>query len=110
MHWLLLIYVCLSFLTYIVTSPITYENVRDTPYNVSYDHRAVKINGVRTMLISGAIHCLNTIQTLIFWNLHEQKANVFNFSGRANLSQFLQDADDAGLFVNLLTYGSIYMW
>ncbi|CAF1002231.1 unnamed protein product [Rotaria sordida] len=99
MHWLLLIYVCVSFLTYIVTSPITYENVRDTPYNVSHDHRAVKINGVRTMLISGAIHCLNTIQTLIFWNLHEQKANVFNFSGRANLSQFLQDADDAGLFI-----------
>ncbi|CAF1207104.1 unnamed protein product [Rotaria sordida] len=120
MHWLLLIYVCLDFLPYVVTSPVTYENVRGKPYSVSYDHRAIAINGVRTMLISGAIHYprstpgmwpyimkmaknqgLNTVQTLVFWNIHEQKPGVFDFSGRANLSQFLQDAADAGLFVNL---------
>ncbi|CAF3381904.1 unnamed protein product [Rotaria sp. Silwood1] len=120
MRWLLLIYVCLSFLTYVVTSPVTYENVRGTPYTVSYDPRAITINGVRTMLIAGAIHYprstpgmwpyimkmaknqgLNTVQTYIFWNIHEQKPGVYDFSGRANLSQFLQDAADAGLFVNL---------
>ncbi|CAF3635942.1 unnamed protein product, partial [Rotaria sordida] len=69
-----------------VTSPVTYENVRGTPYNVSYDPRAITINGVRTMLISGAIHYprstpgmwpyimkmaknqgLNTVQTYVFW-------------------------------------------
>ncbi len=38
--------------TYTITSPITYEDVRGTPYKVGYDHRAFTINGVRTMLIS----------------------------------------------------------
>ncbi|CAF4731114.1 unnamed protein product, partial [Rotaria magnacalcarata] len=44
---------------------------------------------------------LNTVQTYVFWNIHEQKPGVLDFTGRANLSQFLQDAADAGLFVNL---------
>jgi beta-galactosidase len=120
MHSLLFIFVCLGFFTYIATNPITYEDVRGTSYNVSYDYRAIKINGVRTMLIAGAIHYprstpgmwpyimkmaknqgLNTVQTYVFWNIHEQKQGVLDFSGRANLSQFLQAAADAGLFVNL---------
>ncbi|CAF2383629.1 unnamed protein product [Rotaria sp. Silwood2] len=138
MHWLLLIYVCLGCLTYVVTSSVTYENVRGTPYSVSYDHRAITINSVRTMLISGAIHYprstpgmwpyimkmaknqgLNTVQTYVFWNIHEQKPGVYDFSGRANLSQFLQNAADAGLFVNLRIgpyvcaewdYGGLPVW
>ncbi len=120
MHLLPIIYICFGILTYVVTSPITYSDVRGTPYKVSYDHRAITINDVRTMLISGAIHYprstpgmwpyimkmaknqgLNTVQTYVFWNIHEQKQGVLDFSGRANLSQFLQDAADAGLFVNL---------
>ncbi|CAF1541268.1 unnamed protein product [Adineta steineri] len=44
---------------------------------------------------------LNTVQTYVFWNIHEQKRGTYDFSGRANLSQFLQDAANAGLFVNL---------
>ena len=103
-----------------IAYPITYEHVRGKPYTVSYDHRAITINGVRTMLLSGVIHYprstpgmwpylfqmakkqgLNTIQTYVFWNFHEQKQGVLDFSGRGNLSQFLQDAADAGLFVNL---------
>ena len=120
MHLLVLVYICLTFFTYVVTSPITYKDVRGAPYNVSYDHRAITINGVRTILIAGAIHYprstpgmwpyimkmakdqgLNTVQTYVFWNMHELKQGVLDFSGRANLSKFLQDAADAGLFVNL---------
>lgn len=90
------------------------------------------------MLISGAIHYprltpamwpyimkmaknqgLNTVQTYVFWNLHEQKQGVLDFSGRANLSAFLQEAANAGLFVNLRigpyvsaewTYGGLPVW
>jgi hypothetical protein len=99
---------------------VTYDDVRGTPYKVAYDHRAVTINGVRTMLISGAIHYprstpgmwpyimkmaknngLNTIQTYVFWNLHEPLPNTTDYTGRANITQFLQAAADAGLFVNL---------
>jgi len=114
--------ICLSLLclAHIQSYPLTYDDVRGTPYQVSYDHRAVTINGVRTMLISGAIHYprstpgmwpyimkmakqqgLNTVQTYVFWNIHEQRPGVLDFSGRANLSKFLQDAADAGMFVNL---------
>ena len=117
MHWLLVLY---GILAYAIANPITYENVRGTPYKVGYDHRAITINGVRTMLISGAIHYprstpnmwpyimkmaknqgLNTIQTYVFWNMHEQKQGVLDFSGRANLSRYLEEAVNAGLFVNL---------
>ncbi len=113
-------YVCLGLFTSLMTSPINYEDVRGTPYHVSYDHRAITINGVRTMLISGAMHYarstpgmwpylmkmaknqgLNTVQTYVFWNIHEQKQDVLDFSGRANLSRYLQEAANAGLFVNL---------
>ncbi len=44
---------------------------------------------------------LNTVQTYVFWNIHEQQRGTYDFSGRANLSQFLQEAANAGLFVNL---------
>lgn len=120
MYFLPTISICFCILPCLLAYPITYNDVRGTPYKVSYDHRAFTINNVRTMLISGAIHYsrstpamwpyimrmakdqgLNTIQTYVFWNLHEPKQGVLDFSGRANLSQFLQAAADAGLFVNL---------
>ena len=139
MHLLLIISICtVVFNNNVYSSPISYEDVRGTPYTVGYDHRAITINGVRTMLISGAIHYprstpnmwpyimkmvkqqgLNTIQTYVFWNLHEQKQGVLDFSGRANLSRFLQEAANAGFFVNLRigpyicgewTYGGLPVW
>ena len=127
-----------AILTYAVASPMTYEHVRGTPYKVGYDHRAITINGVRTMLISGAIHYprstpamwpyimkmakdqgLNTIQTYVFWNLHEHTQGALDFSDRANLSRFLDEAARAGLFVNLRigpyicgewNYGGLPVW
>ena len=138
MSYLSVIYVCAVLLTFVYSSPISYEHVRGTPYKVSYDHRAIKINDVRTMLISGAIHYprstpamwpyimrmaktqgLNTLQTYVFWSLHEHEQGVLNFNDRANLSRFLQEATNAGLFVNLRvgpyicgewTYGGLPVW
>jgi hypothetical protein len=56
MHLSPLLFISLSILLCVYTNPITYDDVRGTPYNVSYDYRAITINGIRTMLISGAIH------------------------------------------------------
>ncbi len=56
MQMLPILCICFCILTYAVVSSITYDDVRETPYKVDYDHRAITINGVRTMLISGAIH------------------------------------------------------
>jgi hypothetical protein len=80
-----MLYVCFGIFINATANPITYENVRGKPYKVSYDHRAISINSIRTMLISGAIHYprftpgmwpyimsmtknqgLNTIQTYVF--------------------------------------------
>ena len=138
MHPLTILCICFGIWTSITASPITYEHVRGTPYKVGYDHRAVTINGIRTMLISGAVHYprstpamwpyimnmakkqgLNTIQTYAFWNIHEYKQGVLDFSGRANLSRFLEEAANAGLFVNLRigpyvcgewNYGALPAW
>src|SRR3989338_2433236 len=44
---------------------------------------------------------LNAIQTYIPWNLHESEPGAFSFSGRLNITQFLQSAQDAGLYVLL---------
>lgn len=55
----------------------------------------------RLMELSKAAH-LNTIETYVFWDLHESAPGVFDFhSGRRNLRQFLQTAADSGLFVIL---------
>jgi len=56
MRLLCVLAIWFGLLTYVSTGLITYDQVRGTPYKVGYDHRAVTINGVRTMLISGAIH------------------------------------------------------
>ncbi len=56
MHFLSVIYISFGILTYVVTYPVTYEHVRGTPYKVGYDHRAIIINGIRAMLMSGAMH------------------------------------------------------
>ena len=120
MYFLFVFYFCFYILTEINSYPVTYEKLRGKPYTVNYDHRAITINGSRTMLISGCIHYprstpqmwpyimqmaknqgLNTIQTYVFWNLHEPKQGTYIFNERANLTLFLQEAANAGLFVNL---------
>lgn len=44
---------------------------------------------------------LNTVQTYVFWNIHDEKRGIYDFGGRANLTQFIHEAANAGLFVAL---------
>ena len=98
-----------------------YDSYRGVPYTVSYDHRALVINGVRTLLLSGSIHYprfataewahqlemarlagLNTVQTYVFWSWHESSRRQYDFhSDGHQLTQFLDLAAQYGLFVNL---------
>jgi hypothetical protein len=83
---------------------------------VSYDSRAVLIDGRRTLLLSGSIHYprstpamwpglmqvsresgLNTIETYVFWNLHERRRGVLDFSDRLDLPRFCRLVQAAGL-------------
>jgi len=87
---------------------------------VSYDSRALKLDGRRILILSGAIHYprstpdmwpslmrlsreggINTVETYVFWNLHERKRGVFDFSGRLDLPRFLGLAAEQGLNVIL---------
>lgn len=44
---------------------------------------------------------LNTIATYVFWNVHEPKPGVWNFSGNADLPEFLREAQQEHLYVIL---------
>ena len=93
---------------------------KHTKRSVTYDSRSIKIDGKRTLLISGEIHyarlpraewasvldesvaCgLNTVACYIFWNWHEVERGVYDFSGDRDLAHFLQLCDDRGLNVIL---------
>lgn len=115
------------------------DSAEDDPMTtVSYDQRAVQIDGERTLLLSGAIHYprstpaqwdammarsraagLNVIETYVFWGLHERERGVFDFSGRLDLPLFCRTAQKHGLHVILrigpyicaeINYGGFPAW
>ncbi|PSR89976.1 Beta-galactosidase [Actinidia chinensis var. chinensis] len=88
--------------------------------NVTYDHRALEIDGKRRVLISGSIHYprstpdmwpgliqkskdggLDVIETYVFWNLHEPVRNQYDFRGRKDLIKFIKLVAEAGLYAHL---------
>ena len=116
----------------------TFDEMNGVPYNVSYDKRALMLDGKHALFVSGAVHPprgtpddwntwitlakknnINMLQVYIFWNFHEEEEGVFNFEGRGNLTLFMEKAAAAGLFVNLRigpyvcaewTYGGLPAW
>ncbi|XP_057449008.1 beta-galactosidase 8-like [Lotus japonicus] len=106
--------------------------------NVTYDHRALVIDGKRRVLVSGSIHYprstpemwpdliqkskdggLDVIETYVFWNLHEPVRGQYNFEGRGDLVQFVKAVAAAGLYVHLRigpyacaewNYGGFPLW
>jgi hypothetical protein len=88
--------------------------------SVSYDHRAIIINGQRKILISGSIHYprstpemwpdliqkakdggLDVIQTYVFWNGHEPSPGKYYFQDNYDLVKFIKLVQQAGLYVHL---------
>ncbi|XP_062082059.1 beta-galactosidase 8 [Humulus lupulus] len=106
--------------------------------NVTYDHRALVIDGKRRVFISGSIHYprstpemwpdiiqkskdggLDVIETYVFWNIHEPTRGQFDFEGRKDLVRFVKAVADAGLYVHLRigpyvcaewNYGGFPLW
>ncbi|KAK9153441.1 hypothetical protein Sjap_000921 [Stephania japonica] len=106
--------------------------------DVTYDHRAVVIDGKRRVLISGSIHYprstpemwpdliqkskdggLDVIETYVFWNLHEPVQNQYHFEGRKDLVKFVKLVGEAGMYVHLRigpyvcaewNYGGFPLW
>ncbi|XP_052196199.1 beta-galactosidase 3 [Diospyros lotus] len=88
--------------------------------SVTYDKKAIVINGQRRILISGSIHYprstpemwedlvqkakeggLDVIETYVFWNVHEPSPGNYNFEGRYDLVRFLKIIQKAGLYAHL---------
>jgi beta-galactosidase len=44
---------------------------------------------------------LNTITTYVFWNIHEPQPGVYDFSGNNDVAEFVREAQQEGLYVNL---------
>ncbi|XP_008811417.2 beta-galactosidase 13-like [Phoenix dactylifera] len=105
---------------------------------VSYDGRALKIDGQHRVIISGSIHYprstpqmwpdliqkskaggLNAIETYVFWNGHEPRQREYNFEGNYDLIRFIKEIQNAGLYAILRigpyacaewNYGGIPAW
>ncbi|CAN1824135.1 Beta-galactosidase 5 [Linum perenne] len=87
---------------------------------VTYDNKAILINGQRRLLLSGSIHYprstpemwedliqkakdggLDCIDTYVFWNVHEPSPGNYNFEGRYDLVRFIKTIQKVGLYVHL---------
>jgi beta-galactosidase len=44
---------------------------------------------------------LNTVETYVFWNMHETAPGKFDFSGQNDIAEFIREAQQEGLFVIL---------
>ena len=44
---------------------------------------------------------LNTISTYVFWNAHEPKPGIYDFSGNLDVAEFIRMAQEEGLYVVL---------
>ncbi|CAA2960549.1 beta-galactosidase 5-like [Olea europaea subsp. europaea] len=88
--------------------------------SVTYNKKAIIINGQRRILLSGSIHYprstpdmwedlvqkaknggLDVIDTYVFWNIHEPSPGNYNFEGRYDLVRFVKTVQKVGLYVHL---------
>ncbi|KAM3248974.1 hypothetical protein P3L10_010743 [Capsicum annuum] len=91
-----------------------------TPFNVTYDHRALIIAGKRRILISAGIHYpratpemwpkliarskeggADVIETYTFWNGQEPTRGQYNFEGRYDIVKFAKLVGSHGLYLFL---------
>lgn len=87
---------------------------------LTYDGRSFLLSGRRFWIVSGGVHYariprelwrdrihaaklagLNTIETPVFWSLHEPVQGQFNFKGEADLRHFVQLVQREGMYVIL---------
>ncbi|MBT9331894.1 beta-galactosidase [Acidipila sp. 4G-K13] len=55
----------------------------------------------RTRLRMAKAMGLNAITTYVFWNIHEPSPGVYDFSGDADVAEFIREAQQEGLYVIL---------
>ncbi|KAI4355825.1 hypothetical protein L6164_004562 [Bauhinia variegata] len=111
-HMLVLVLVLVHVFVFVVSLTCAFD--------VSYDSKALIINGQRRIIISGSIHYprstpemwpdlirkgkeggLDAIETYVFWDRHEPEKGKYDFTGNYDLVAFLKHVQSAGLYVIL---------
>ena len=84
---------------------------------VKIENGTFNINGKDVQLICGEMHYpripheywrdrlhraramgLNTVSAYVFWNFHERQPGVFDFSGQADIAEFVRIAQDSRFY------------
>jgi beta-galactosidase len=93
---------------------------QSAPANFQVQGSQFVLNGKPFQIISGEMHYariprgywrerfrmakamgLNTITTYVFWNVHEPRPGVYDFSGNYDVAEFIREAQQEGLYVIL---------
>jgi beta-galactosidase len=113
-----LLAICASLSAFSAGAQTSKEKLVAHSFEIDGDHFA--LDGTPFQIISGEMHYaripreywrdrfrkaramgLNTISTYVFWNLHEPKPGVYDFSGQYDVAEFVRTAQQEGLYVIL---------
>jgi beta-galactosidase len=112
-RFLALLVVCLA-------CPVIFAQADGHGHSFVVEHGQFLLDGKPFQIISGEMHYarvpraywrdrlrmakamgLNSITTYVFWNEHEPKPGVFDFSGNNDVAEFIREAQQEGLYVIL---------
>ncbi len=96
------------------------QSVPSTAHHIGIEGDHFALDGKPLQIISGELHYpripreywrdrlkkaramgLNTISIYVFWNLHEPRPGVYDFSGSLDVAAFIRTAQEEGLYVIL---------
>lgn len=111
-------FVLISSLAFLSICAFSQENVTPHKFGIEGDHFV--LDGKPFQIISGEMHYaripreywrdrlkkaramgLNTVSTYVFWNAHEPRPGVYDFSGGLDAAAFIRMAQEEGLYVIL---------
>lgn len=105
---------------FLTSSPAQAPAASATPYTFQVSGQQFLLDGKPYQIISGSMHYpripraywrdrlrkaramgLNTITTYVFWNVHEPRPGVFDFTGQNDIAEYIREAQEEGLHVIL---------
>jgi beta-galactosidase len=107
-------------LSALLVFPTTAQAPASMPHSFRVEGGKFLLDGKPFRIISGEMHYpripraywrarlrmakamgLNTITTYVFWNVHETRPGVYDFSGQNDIAEFIREAQSEGLYVIL---------
>jgi len=115
---------CVALLSALTVFPAAAQKTASAPTTAGHTFRIAGnqflLDGKPFQIISGSMHYtrvpraewrdrfrkaramgLNAITTYVFWNVHEPRPGVYDFSGQNDLAEYIREAQQEGLYVIL---------